>query len=534
MKNENGKGVGKRAWLAEAISYAQEKGIGILNYSAGSAYTSTEVQSALGNYSGLLITSAGNNAQNTDYSDTAHYPSGYSDNNIIAVASLDTDGTLAASSNYGATSIDLAAPGMHILTTALNNTTVYSSGTSLATPFVTGVAALLKSHYPNLTTAQLRSCILGGTVSLSALSGKVATGGALNAEKAFKVAMGIVTGEHRPVCGDFNGDGRDDLMNIAAVGHTHTRFLVSLSNGSEFQEWETWMESTGIMPNCYGQRVGAGDVNNDGKDDIVTLYQYPNGTVKFFVYLSNGTGFSGSQIWGSWDAGNYDTACIDKRFAVGDFNGDRKADCAVMYAYPNSTVKIFTYLSSGSAFSTSQTWQSWPEKAFSADCVEDRFVAGDFNGDGKDDLALMYRHGSLPTKVNLYTYLSTGSTFSGSQNFREWPSGTYSTNCVGGRFTCGDFNGDGKEDISVLYYANNQAQAFVYLSNGSQFTVNTWKTWVAGSFDANCIGSKFVAGDFSGDGKSDVVSLYKYPNGNLCAFEQNSTGSAFSNHSQWW
>lgn len=533
-KYQDGKGVGKYAWLAAAISYAQENGISILNYSAGGASVDTVVQNAIANYSGLLITSAGNSSQNTDDSSTPHYPSGYTNSNVIAVASLDKDETLAAHSNYGATSIDLAAPGMSILTTALNNSSVKAAGTSLAAPFVTGVVALLKSHYPNLTVAQIRTCILNGTTPLSSLSGKVVTGGVLNAEKAFKIAMGIATGEHKLVCGDFNGDGRDDMMSIATIGYTHTRFLVSLSNGSQFQEWTTWMESTGIMPSCYGQRVGAGDVNDDGKDDIITLYQYPNGDVKFFVYLSNGNGFSGSQIWGSWASGNYDTSCVGKRFAVGDFNGDNKADCAVMYFYPDSTTKIFTYLSTGSAFTSSQTWQSWPENAFSADCVDDRFVAGDFNGDGKDDLALMYRHGSLPAKVNLYTYLSTGSTFSSSQNFREWPSGAYSTNCVGGRFTSGDFNGDGKDDISVLYYADNQSRAFVYLSNGSQFTVNTWKTWTTGSFDANCIGSKFVAGDFSGDGKRDVVSLYKYPSGNVCAFEQNSTGSAFSAHSQWW
>lgn len=533
FKNENGKGKGKGEWLANAINYAQSNGIGILNYS-GSGPENSAVQAALNNYAGMLITSAGNDSANIDSNKTNHFPAGYTNSNVIAVASVNKYDTLASSSNYGSTSIDLAAPGVKILSTYLGNSQMIMGGTSMAAPFVTGTVALLKAYYPNLTNTQIRACILSGVKQVSGLSGKVATGGVLNAANAFKIALGLSTSAHKLISGDFNGDGKDDLMSIATIGYTHTRFMVSTSTGYEYNEWKAWMDSDGIMPSCYGDRIGAGDVNGDGKDDIVTMYRYPDGSVKLFVYLSEGNGFTGTNIWGSWKAGDYDANCVGSRFTVGDYNGDGKDDMAVMYSYPDGSTKIFTYISTGSSFGGSQAWASWPAGAYNASCVDDRFVSGDFNGDGKDDIALMYRHGSMPAQVNLYTYLSTGSSFNGSLNFRQWPSGAYSTNCVGGRFTVGDFNNDGKDDIGVLYFANNQSKIFAYLSTGSAFTVNTWKTWGTGAYNGNCIGDHFVGGDFNGDGYDDVVSIYRYPNHSICAFEQNSTGSAFADYYKWW
>lgn len=533
FKNINGEGTGSAEWVANAINYAQSKGIGILNFSGSGPADSLE-RAALGNYGGILVTSAGNDGVNIDSNKTNYYPAAYTNSNVIAVAASDYSNDLVSWSNYGSTSVDLAAPGAGIASTYTGGTGADRSGTSMAAPFVTGTVALLKAYYPNLTNTQIRACILSGVKQASGLSGKVATGGVLNAANAFKIALGLSTSAHKLISGDFNGDGKDDLMSIATIGNTHTRFMVSTSTGYKYNEWKAWMDSDGIMPSCYGDRIGAGDVNGDGKDDIVSMYRYPDGSVKLFVYLSKGNGFTGTNIWGSWKAGDYDANCVGSRFTVGDYNGDGKDDMAVMYGYPNGSTKIFTYMSTGSSFGGSQAWVSWPSGAYSASCVDDRFVSGDFNGDGKDDIAVMYRHGSMPAQVNLYTYLSTGSSFSGSQNFRQWPSGAYSTNCVGGRFTVGDFNNDGKDDIGVLYFANNQSKIFAYLSTGSAFTVNTWKTWGTGAYNGNCIGDHFVGGDFNGDGYDDVVSIYRYPNNSICAFEQNSTGSAFADYYKWW
>src|SRR5699024_2918959 len=91
-------------------------------------------------------------------------------------------------SNYGKSSVNIAAPGCSICSTYNGNTSewyyAYLSGTSMATPYVAGVAALIKSKYPTITNYGMRSAILDGSDKTSYLSGKVKSGGRLNAYKA--------------------------------------------------------------------------------------------------------------------------------------------------------------------------------------------------------------------------------------------------------------------------------------------------------------------------------------------------------------
>jgi subtilisin family serine protease len=128
----------------------------------------------------LFTAAAGNNGTNTDVS--TYYPAGYNVGNVVAVAATDSNDVLASWSNYGATSVDLAAPGVGILSTVRNGYASYS-GTSMATPHVSGVAALVLSVC-GLTTSDLKSVILGNVDSVDGLAEKVATGGRLDAAKA--------------------------------------------------------------------------------------------------------------------------------------------------------------------------------------------------------------------------------------------------------------------------------------------------------------------------------------------------------------
>ncbi|MFM8415070.1 MAG: S8 family peptidase [Planctomycetota bacterium] len=121
-----------------------------------------------------FVAAAGNNATDTDV--TPKYPGGYDLPNVINVASLTPQGVLAASSNYGATSVDVAAPGTAIHSTYKNGTYATLSGTSMAAPHVTGVAALLAAARPGITVAEVRSAILGTATPLPTLAGKVASG----------------------------------------------------------------------------------------------------------------------------------------------------------------------------------------------------------------------------------------------------------------------------------------------------------------------------------------------------------------------
>jgi subtilisin family serine protease len=132
----------------------------------------------------LFIAAAGNSKADTDR--RASYPSNYNTTSgagydaVISVAAIASNGTKPRWSNYGATTVDLGAPGDGIWSTLPYNRYGSYSGTSMATPHVTGGAALYASTHPGATAAQTRSAILSSVVPTSSMAGKTATGGRLN------------------------------------------------------------------------------------------------------------------------------------------------------------------------------------------------------------------------------------------------------------------------------------------------------------------------------------------------------------------
>jgi subtilisin family serine protease len=135
----------------------------------------------------LFIAAAGNGGSDgvgDDNDAKPHYPSSYSNSNIIAVASITQSGAKSSFSNYGQASVDLGAPGSGIYSTlpGKNNTSKYGSysGTSMATPHVTGAAALYAAYHAGVTGAGVKAAILGSVVPTASLSGKCVSGGRLN------------------------------------------------------------------------------------------------------------------------------------------------------------------------------------------------------------------------------------------------------------------------------------------------------------------------------------------------------------------
>jgi subtilisin family serine protease len=156
-----------------------------LNNSWGGGGFSQSLYDAIGraNSAGILfIAAAGNSSSNND--NTPFYPASYTNTNIISVASITSTGGLSSFSNYGVTSVDLGAPGSNIYSTLPGKKGASSygsySGTSMATPHVTGAAALYASSHPGASAATIKSAILGQVIKYSSLSGKCATGGRLN------------------------------------------------------------------------------------------------------------------------------------------------------------------------------------------------------------------------------------------------------------------------------------------------------------------------------------------------------------------
>jgi len=418
----------------------------------------------------------------------------------------------------------------------------------MAAPYVTGVAALLLSYYPTLTPEELKKFILDSAVEHGDLAGNCVTGGCLNAAEALTLANDYhSTIEGRYVTGDFDGDGMDDTACMADFNGKHGEIRVSLSNGFFADPWEIWFQSKAFKPWMIGSRLVAGDFNGDGLDDIAafcdhsTVVDANRGTM--YVFLSDGTSFgTWPQMW--YQSDYFLATTVDGRLVAGDFNGDGKDDisCMIDYSFcmPEGNSRIVTFISTGSAF-TNQTW--FDTSAFPAQYVTDRFTAGDFNGDGKDDIACLFDYSFQQTgKSTMFVFVSNGS------NFGSWPQTWFATESgcpadkMTGRFTAGDFNGDGKDDVAAMFdYSYYQPQGtstiFVFRSYGSNF--GNWpQSWfVTEAFPAGPVTDRFAAGDLTGDGKDDIAAMYSYiPESELLGtlFVFASTGSNFGSWPQTW
>jgi subtilisin family serine protease len=187
----NAAGSGFVSDIVRADLFAAQQGARIVNESLGGAnFTQSERAAIAAAPNTLFVVAAGNSASNNDT--TGEYPCDYDLPNIVCVAASDRDGSLASFSNYGAANVDLSAPGVSIVSTWRFGAFVPLSGTSMATPHVSGAAALLLARNPGLSVAGLRAALLASVAPVSALSGRVVTSGELRLPSAL-AAAGVAT-----------------------------------------------------------------------------------------------------------------------------------------------------------------------------------------------------------------------------------------------------------------------------------------------------------------------------------------------------
>ena len=186
-------GGGSTASVIQAIQYAEANGADICNLSLGTSNNDDALYQTISNSNMLFVVAAGNDSQNTDQ--RASYPASYDLENIITVGNLNYDGTLHYSSNYGENTVDIAAPGAYILSTTTNNGYSYMTGTSMSAPFVSGAAALVYSHYEDISLANVKEILLSSATELDALDGAVTTGGMLDLGNALSFNPENLSGE---------------------------------------------------------------------------------------------------------------------------------------------------------------------------------------------------------------------------------------------------------------------------------------------------------------------------------------------------
>jgi subtilisin family serine protease len=164
-----------------AINYAVEMGADIINASWGASSSSSILADAVKDAvdAGVLfVAAAGNSGLNTDQK--AHYPSGYDYPGVIAVGASDSSDGLASFSNYGSNTVDIAAPGVGIISTFTGGRYASLSGTSMASPQVAGAAAVIKAFDGGLTHLEIKSRILNNGDYIPAFTTKIKTSARLN------------------------------------------------------------------------------------------------------------------------------------------------------------------------------------------------------------------------------------------------------------------------------------------------------------------------------------------------------------------
>jgi len=322
-------GGGDFSWLINAINFAMQNNIPILNFSGSSNHDSNgndgALRTAIMNYPGLFICAAGNSDYNNDEKKTfiwdyewPAYPASWQLDNLISVGSSTLNDGKSSFSNYGKNTIELFALGEQVLSTYplakcqsssscqnppynvhYTNGYHFMDGTSMATPFVAGVAALVKSKYPNLNTQSIRSAILMGVDKVSALSNYCVTGGRLNAYNALTIASNTWS---QPIfSSNTNGYGT-----VSASG----------SHGNEVP----WRAFNGTM---NGGSLGNGDqwsVNaNSGWLQLRLNSYIVVHAIEFYNGCSTGsnrtkaakfTGRGGAALGGSFTAPNHDLGRI--------------------------------------------------------------------------------------------------------------------------------------------------------------------------------------------------------------------------------
>lgn len=281
-------------------------------------------------------------------------------------------------------------------------------------------------------------------------------------------------GTEVPEVGDFNNDGKDDIITFDFAGN---RVWVALSTGSAFGTASVWNSN---FTNNTAYSVGVGDFNGDGRDDICYFTKGTTGDV--YVSLSTGSSFGAKTLWHS-------SFCYGTEVPlIGNFNGDSRDDIACFTR--STTGDVYVATSNGSSFvGTASAWHT--DFCYNSEVPR----VADVNGDGRDDILAFSRS----TYGDVFVGLSSGSAFKGTALAYHLDF------CYGTEIPLvGDFNNDGFDDI-VSFARGTTGDVFGAISSGYYFvgTADLWHDWF-------CIGSEVpLVGDFNGDGNADLVTFLK-------------------------
>ncbi len=237
--SETASGAQNLANTVKAINYAVDHGANVINYSGGGAEFSAAEMKAIQRAEAkgvVFVAAAGNEYQDTDQSGNAYYPAAYGLSNVIAVAATNIKNQILPSSNWGMKHVHVAAPGENIYSTLQKGRYGYLTGTSQATAFVSGLAALILSENPDLKPVEVRDIIMKSADKIDSLKGKVASGGRINAYAALRMTLARRDGGSNKLLATLDRQDREDSLALkGSVGDADVKKTIQAIRGVAVQ-----------------------------------------------------------------------------------------------------------------------------------------------------------------------------------------------------------------------------------------------------------------------------------------------------------
>ncbi|MEV1118670.1 FG-GAP-like repeat-containing protein [Actinosynnema sp. NPDC049800] len=329
-----------------------------------------------------------------------------------------------------------------------------------------------------------------------------------------------------PTRSDFDHDGDDDIAAVYDSGNDRTRVPVWPGGpaGIGLPEFK-WDSGAGQFTASQARWV-TGDFNGDGRADLGAFYNRSGGETALVVLYSNATGFD---PWvEKWNSGPENWPAQSAKVVSGDFNGDGRVDIAAFYDLGGGVTRLYLWQAAATGFAPPVLkWDSGPGNF---EQWRATFVTGDFNGDGRMDIGAAYDYGSGTTGLFVFHANATGF----APLAPQWNSGAGNFYGELARWVPGDFNGDGRADIAALYnYSGGSTSMFVFYANANGITPPVLK-WSSGAGNFYAELARWVAGDFNGDGRADIATFYNYDGGVTRAFVWYGNATGFDPMVQQW
>ncbi|MDL1988603.1 MAG: S8 family serine peptidase [Deltaproteobacteria bacterium] len=521
-------GSGPYSGVANGIVYAADNGADVINLSLGGAFSSCTLREAIDYayaHNCVIVASSGNTGDST-----INYPAG--DDKVIAVAATDYDDVRANFSTYGQV-IDVAAPGVSIYSTVLNNGYNTFDGTSMAAPHVSGIVALILSNNPQVTNTYIRKLLYICAEDIGSEGWDKYTGfGRVNAFRALTSDSVdyLLARIRRPKEG--NIFSKNITITGTAAGNSFDRYEVFVGRGENPTIWETtgltlaggqvvdgvlatwdcssyendtwtiklishdlcgittettsyviidnslqqgWPQETMYGGASYNASIVTGDVDNDGVLEVVTGSYEGN----IYIWRYDGTPLEG---WPVYIGGQSLTP------ALADLDGDGDLEIAIGTNSSYQNEKLFVLHHNGDPFEG-----NWPkgwgsEYGSEINYISDAPTIADIDGDG--DLEILVAN----ELREICAWHHDGTIVSG------WPADLFkSQNGTG--VSIGDIDGDGDMEILAAESSVSGVEVYgnVYAWHHDGSTVAGWPIDVDGTL------YQPVLGDVNGDGKSEVI-----------------------------